>query len=66
MKLQKKEFSYDKWSHFLNYRDDKLQREVAELQKALSKQTAEEKAQFDEFRKEFNKLKAEWVEEQAK
>mmetsp|Transcript_9100 Transcript_9100/g.13462 ORF Transcript_9100/g.13462 Transcript_9100/m.13462 type:complete len:98 (+) Transcript_9100:51-344(+) len=63
---KKKEFSYDKWSHFMNYRDDRLQQEVAAMQKAISTQTAEEKALRDEFNKQYKKLKAEWAEKQAK
>mmetsp|Transcript_803 Transcript_803/g.1030 ORF Transcript_803/g.1030 Transcript_803/m.1030 type:complete len:100 (+) Transcript_803:88-387(+) len=54
---KRREKSVDEWTHKMLWRDDMLEAEENSLRKALSKQTSEEKVQFDEFREKHRAIR---------
>lgn len=56
--IQRQEKASDEWTHYLNVRDNRLENEAKMLQKALAKQTKEEKAEFDALRQRVAEMRA--------
>ena len=56
--FQRREKAKDEWTYYMNARDERLREETKMLQKALAKQTKEEKAEFDALRQRVNGMRA--------